>query len=150
MVPALPRCCSDGHLPRSCLPADLAFLQTGAKSSPPWTVDLVNSASADHYNRSAHPLPPLKPGTRVDLQHPSTKLWQQHGTIVSVGRHRDYHIRLPSGRVLRRYRLFLRPRVMPRYGRPFRPCTARPASSYHRVACATSPKHSVSQASRPP
>ena len=39
VVPALPRCCSDGHLPRSCLPADLAFLQTGAKSSPPWTVD---------------------------------------------------------------------------------------------------------------
>ena len=73
----------------------------------------VNSASADHYNRSAHPLPPLKPGTHVDLQHPSTKLWQQHGTIVSVGRHRDYHIRLPSGRVLRRNRRFLRPRVMP-------------------------------------
>ena len=74
----------------------------------------VNSASVDHYNHSAHPLPPLKPGNHVDLQHLSTKLWQQHSTIVSVGRHRgDYHIRLPSGRVLRRNRRFLRPRVMP-------------------------------------
>ena len=41
------------------------------------------------YNRTAHPLPRLQPGTHVDLQDPSTKLWQQHGVIVSAGRHRD-------------------------------------------------------------
>ena len=65
------------------------------------------------YNCTAHPLPRLQPGTHVDLQDPSTKLWQQHGVIVSTGRHRDYQVRLPSGRVLRRNRSFLRPRVMP-------------------------------------
>ena len=88
------------------------------------------------YNRTAHPLPRLQPGTHVDLQDPSTKLWQQHGVIVSAGRHRDYQVRLPSGRVLRRNRRFLRPRVMPApvptsapAPAPTPPTTAAPATS---------------------
>ena len=39
---------------------------------------------------------------------PHTKRWNTHGTIVEVGAHHHYFIRLTSGRVWRRNRRFIR------------------------------------------
>ena len=61
-----------------------------------------------HYNLSAHTLTPLKIGANIRLQDPISKRWDKVGIIVGVGYKRDYHIKLPSGRVLWRNRRFLR------------------------------------------
>ena len=66
-----------------------------------------------HYDKSARPLKKLIPGAHVDIQHPRTKLWSMRGVIVAVGDHRDYFVKLPSGRVYWRNRRFLRPYVPP-------------------------------------
>ena len=55
----------------------------------------------------------LSLGAHVDIQHPRTKLWSAHGSIVAIGQHRDYLVKLPSGRIYWRNRRFLRPRVSP-------------------------------------
>ena len=62
------------------------------------------------YNASARELPPLHPGTLVAVQNHATKRWDTYGTIVEVGAHHDYLIRLTSGRVWRRNRRFIRRR----------------------------------------
>jgi len=100
-------------------PLDSFVFARRSRFSPVWQEKFIeldsdkSSRTADLYNTSAQPLSNLSPGTHVDVQHPRNKRWQQHGVIVSIGRHRDYFIRLPSGRVLRRNRRFLRPRILP-------------------------------------
>ena len=61
----------------------------------------------DMYNRTAHDLPQLAVGTKVAVQDHRTRKWDKCGTIVKVGRNRDYMIRLTSGRVWWRNRRFL-------------------------------------------
>ena len=61
-----------------------------------------------HYNKSARPLTSLKIGSNVRLQDPVSKRWDKVGVIVGVGYKRDYHVKLPSGRVMWRNRRFLR------------------------------------------
>ena len=56
-------------------------------------------------------LPNLPLGTHVDIQDPTSKLWTRRGVIVGIGRHRDYNVKLPSGRILWRNRRYLRPRI---------------------------------------
>ncbi|KAK4313075.1 hypothetical protein Pmani_015544 [Petrolisthes manimaculis] len=65
-------------------------------------------AVKDSYDAHARPLPPLDLGTTVRVQHPVTKRWDTVGTVMGIGRSRDYHVRTPSGRVLWRNRRFLR------------------------------------------
>ncbi|KAK4289628.1 hypothetical protein Pmani_037421 [Petrolisthes manimaculis] len=65
-------------------------------------------AAKDSYDAHARPLPPLDLGTTVRVQHPVTKRWDTVGTVMGIGRSRDYHVRTPSGRVLWRNRRFLR------------------------------------------
>ena len=62
------------------------------------------------YNRTARALPVLEVGTRVAVQDSQTKLWDRYGTIVDIGRHRNYFVRMNSGRVLVRNRRALRRR----------------------------------------
>lgn len=63
------------------------------------------------YNETAHPLPPSSVGAKVLIQDPRSRRWTSVGTVVEVGRRRDYQVRLPSGRVLWRNRRFLRPHM---------------------------------------
>ena len=56
-------------------------------------------------------LPNLPLGNHVDIQDPTSKLWTRRGAIVGIGRHRDYNVKLPSGRILWRNRRYLRPRI---------------------------------------
>jgi hypothetical protein len=64
-----------------------------------------------HYNKHTRPLAPFVVGNHVLIQHPTSKLWCTPGVIVEVGHHRDYLIKTPAGRIFRRNRRFLRPRV---------------------------------------
>ena len=61
------------------------------------------------YDTTTHPLPPLRAGQEVRVQSPTTRLWDAVGVVVGIGRRRDYHIKMPSGRVWWRNRRFLRP-----------------------------------------
>ena len=54
-------------------------------------------------------LPNLPLGTHVDIQDPTSKLWTRRGVIVGIGGHRDYNVKLPSGRILWRNCRYLRP-----------------------------------------
>ena len=89
------------------------------KFAPEWRTksaaleDTTAPLQHDHYNQSARSLRELDVGSQVDIQHPRTKLWCESGVVVEIGRHRDYTIKLPSGRILRRNRRFLRDRVLP-------------------------------------
>ena len=51
---------------------------------------------------------PFVIGTRVRIQDQTSKLWNKVGEVVGIGRHRDYHVKLPSGRIYWRNRRFLR------------------------------------------
>ena len=61
-----------------------------------------------HHNRTTHPLPALRIGDNVVIQHHLTKRWTTPGVIVEVGAFRDYLVKTPAGRLFRRNRRFLR------------------------------------------
>ena len=62
------------------------------------------------YNARAADLPALTVGTHVAVQNQETGRWDRYGTIVEVGQHRRYFIRMQSGRVLSRNRRHIRRR----------------------------------------
>ena len=68
----------------------------------------LKKGEEEYYNKQAKPLPPLKIGQKVRLQDAVTRKWDRSGIIVGIGKNRDYHIRLPSGRVFWRNRRLLR------------------------------------------
>ena len=95
---------------RSIVPATLKSL------SKTWKEQLENldeSTSKEreekYYNQHAKPLKSLRIGDKVRIQDPATKKWDRCGDIVGIGKNRDYHVRLPSGRVLWRNRRFVKP-----------------------------------------
>ena len=67
--------------------SDLLDSRTAARSD----------GSTARYDGSAQPLPVLCIGLRVDLPDPRSKLWSTSGTIVALGRNRDYLVKVPSG-----------------------------------------------------
>ena len=100
-----------GHPLRSCVPAHHRSF------APEWqtSAERCDQKRAENreqtegtYNRSARPLPPLKIADEVRLQDPISKRWDRIGVVVGIGRHRDYHIKVPSGRVYWRNRRLLR------------------------------------------
>lgn len=97
---------------KSCVPSHWTAY------SPEWqkAQDLADAVKEDiaqkqkiHYDATAKPLQEFKVGIHVSIQNPTSKLWDTHGRIVGVGKRRDYHIKLGSGRILWRNRKFLRP-----------------------------------------
>ncbi len=69
-------------------------------------------ATAD-YNKTAHELRELAVNAPVRIQDPVSKLWDKTGIILSRGQHRNYRVRLPSGRCYWRNRRLLRPDNVP-------------------------------------
>ena len=61
-----------------------------------------------YYDERAHPLPTLKLGDLVRVQHATTKLWDRVGIVVGIGHNRDYRVRTCGGAVMWRNRRFLR------------------------------------------
>ena len=60
------------------------------------------------YDKTSKTLHDLKIGSSVDIQSPFTKLWSKAGIVVDKGKFRDFTVKLPSGKVIRRNRRFLR------------------------------------------
>ena len=68
----------------------------------------TNETAEDHFNKKAHPLPPLPVQTEVRVQ--SHGQWSKSGRIVEVLPNRQYRVRIDgSGRITLRNRKFLMP-----------------------------------------
>ena len=65
-------------------------------------VTLKKQRLGNMYSKTARDLPPLSVWTPVAVQDSGTRKWTRYGTIIETGAHRDYLIRLTSGRVWRR------------------------------------------------
>ena len=101
-----------GHALRSCVPAHASsFLQVWHDKADEYDRRIAtrHEATKSLYDSHARPLPPLNLEDCVRIQDPVTKRWDKAGIVMGVGRSRDYHVKLPSGRVLWRNRRFLRP-----------------------------------------
>ncbi len=99
---------------RDCLPAHRrSFAPEWQKAAD--TLEKRSRRSKElqiaHYNKRTRPLAAFVVGNHVLIQHPVSKQWATTGIIVEVGRHRDYLIKTPAGRIFRRNRRFLRPRI---------------------------------------
>jgi hypothetical protein len=65
----------------------------------------------EHYNKTAHQLPPLSIGDHVVIQHPISKCWSTPAVVVETGPHRDYLLKTQAGRLFRRNHRMLRKRI---------------------------------------
>ena len=68
-----------------------------------------SAAAAATYNQSARTLPPLRIGSRVDMQDSRSKLWSSSSVFVAIGRNWDYLVKVANGRTYWSNRRFLRP-----------------------------------------
>ena len=99
--------CSDIHCDRQ-YPHTAAFSDKWQKTANEYDVrrSRVHAQHEDRYIAQSRSLQPLRIGTEVRVQHATTKKWDRVGVIIGIGRHRDYHVKLPSGRVYWRKRRF--------------------------------------------
>ncbi|EFX73975.1 hypothetical protein DAPPUDRAFT_109262 [Daphnia pulex] len=65
----------------------------------------------EHYNKTAHQLPPFSIGDHVIIQHPISKCWSTPAVVVEIGPHRDYLLKTPAGRLFRRNHRMHRKRI---------------------------------------
>lgn len=97
---------------RSCVPAHPESFSADWQAKTE-DCDRRAAARADHvqarYDQHARPLPNLSIGATVRIQDPTSLRWDKVGVVMGRIRNRDYEVRLPSGRVWRRNRRFLRP-----------------------------------------
>lgn len=103
-----------GHPIRDTIPAHRrAFAPEWQKQADELEVECAKAAenAEIYYNKSAHPLSPIKVQDRVAVQDSRTGRWDKYGVVVETGEHRDFWIKLASGRVLRRNRKFIRKRT---------------------------------------
>ena len=97
---------------RSCVPAHASAFQ---KQWQARDESCDRRAAARHrdatrrYDSHARPLQPLQRGDVVRVQDSTTQRWDKVGTVMGVGRSRDYLLKMPSGRVWWRNRRFIRP-----------------------------------------
>ena len=101
-----------GHSLRSIIPAKMcSYKQIWKEKFDKWDSNVVDSKrkEKDRYDSGAKPLNQLQIGQKVRIQDPNSKKWDRVGHIVGIGRNRDYHVKLPSGRVYWRNRRFMRP-----------------------------------------
>ena len=100
-----------GHPLRSAVPAHRAsFSDKWQKTANEYDArrSRVHAQHEERYNTQSRSLQPLHIGAEVRVQHPTTKKWDRVGVIIGIGQNRDYHVKLPSGRVYWRNRRFLR------------------------------------------
>ncbi|PAA65850.1 hypothetical protein BOX15_Mlig025290g1 [Macrostomum lignano] len=100
-----------GHTVRDTLPAHRKSFAKEWKDKV-WKMEEkaaeIHAKVHQHYNASKRQLEPLRVGSHVVLQNPVTKLWDKKGVVVEVGRHQDYMVKLVSGRIFRRNRVYIR------------------------------------------
>ena len=103
-----------GHPLRSVVPAHRqSFASRWQKTADEQDASCrqAHARNEERYNRQSRPLPQRCIGTQVRLQNPITKKWDRVGVIIGIGRHRDYHVKLRSGRVYWRNRRFVKPDI---------------------------------------
>ena len=66
----------------------------------------------EHYNKTAHQLPPFSIGDHVVIQHPISKCWSTPAVVVEIGPNRDYLLKTPAGRLFRLNHRLLRKRIL--------------------------------------
>ena len=105
-----------GHPLRSCVPAHRESFaqewQKSAKECDKKANDLRCKAKF-HYDKNASLLTDIPLGAEVWIQDPHSKRWDKIGKVVDQGNFRDYYVKMPSGRVFRRNRRFLRHYIEP-------------------------------------
>ena len=105
-----------GHPLRTCVPAHPASFraewQAKAEECDRRAAQKLEDA-VHRYNQHARQLPALHVNQQVRIQDPVSGLWDKVGTVMARGRSREFHVRLPSGRLLWRNRRHLRPAVLP-------------------------------------
>ena len=109
-----------GHSLRTCVPAHPNSFRPEWQPNAEECEQRATQRDFDvqyRYNTRARQLPVLPLHQRVRLQDPVSKRWDQTGTVEGQPRPRQYDIRLPSGRTIRRNRIHLRP-VPPGDGDP--------------------------------
>ena len=100
-----------GHSLRSLVPAHRrSFHRKWHKTLEDFnrTVFEKKKISEDRYNLTSKPLLHLHMGEEVRIQNPKSKIWDECGTVVGVGKNRDYLIKLPNGKIMWRNRKFLK------------------------------------------
>ncbi|XP_045124791.1 uncharacterized protein LOC123512439 [Portunus trituberculatus] len=103
-----------GHPLRTCVPAHPAAYKMEwqpDKEDCDLRATQREQDVASRYNQHARSLPALAVNEQVRLQNPRTKRWDQVGTVMAYHEPRQYDVRVPCGRVLRRNRRFLRPDI---------------------------------------
>ncbi|MFV0366579.1 MAG: RNase H-like domain-containing protein [Mangrovibacterium sp.] len=101
-----------GHNLRSCVPAHPQSFKSDWKDlADDWDRRVASRAAQvkKHYNQHARDLPRLAMGQHVRVQDPTSRRWDKVAIVMGGARSREYEVRLPSGRVLRRNRRFLYP-----------------------------------------
>ena len=101
-----------GHPLRACIPAHYSTFASKWQD----ILQRRNTARREEkeearqrYDLNTRPLKPIPIGASVRIQDHSSKLWNKHGTVISVGKNRDYRVQLQSGRLYWRNRRFIRP-----------------------------------------
>ena len=91
-----------GSLVRSIIPAAFhSYAKYWKDKFEKWneTMSTLKRGEEEYFNKPAKPLSSLRIGQKVRVQDPTTKKWDRCGDIIGIGKHQDYHVRLPSGRV---------------------------------------------------
>ena len=88
--------------------AKMVFGQEMRSVLPSITASLLKERKKNYYNQHSKTLPDLCINQRVRVQDEETKRWNKTGTIVQIGKHRQYLVELVNGRKLWRNRKFLR------------------------------------------
>ncbi len=77
----------------------------------------IKVKAATRYDAASRTHPPLEPGTNVWVQDHITQRWNISAVVVEKDQHDNYAVKQPSGRVIRRNRVHLRPQP-PREAEP--------------------------------
>ena len=102
---------------RDTLPAHHRFFRKDVQEYLDQMEDKSNDVrrkAAEQYDAHSRRLPPLQLCDHVVMQDNRTGEWSKSGVVVEIGRHRDYLVKLPSGRIFRRNRKFLRRKSLDR------------------------------------
>ena len=110
--------------------------------------------AAQRYNETAKPLPELRVGSEVYLQDHRTGRWSITGTIIEVGRYRQYLVKKKYGRQVWRNRRFIRKQhpilSIPKPNYPNSSHQSLPTQPDHYIPAQQSPEVCQSPCSPPP
>ena len=88
--------------------AQMVFGQELRSVLPSIRASLLKESTKNYYNQHSKTLSELCIKQRVRIQDEETKRWNKIGTIIQIGKHRQYLVEMENGKKLWRNRKFLR------------------------------------------